>query len=33
MTGRLLRTQALLRNKLEPLFPYARAVSYANAGK
>jgi hypothetical protein len=29
----VLRTQALLRGKLQSLFPYTRAVSYANAGK
>jgi hypothetical protein len=29
----VLRTQALLRGRLRPLFPYTRAVSYANAGK
>jgi hypothetical protein len=29
----VLRTQALLKEKLKPLFPYTRAVSYANAGK
>jgi hypothetical protein len=29
----VLRTQALMRDKLGPLFPYTRAVSYANAGK
>jgi hypothetical protein len=29
----VLRTQALLREKLRPLFPYTRAVSYANTGK
>lgn len=29
----VLRTQALLKDKLRPLFPYTRAVSYANQGK
>jgi hypothetical protein len=29
----VLRTQALLRQRLKPLFTYTRAVSYANAGK
>jgi hypothetical protein len=29
----VLRTQALLQGRLKPLFPYTRAVSYANQGK